>query len=218
MTWLYVLLGSLLGVSFLLFSKVKVGATYKDSLRLKISYLFISFDIPSEKKREKHKGKEKRPKKEKPKKEKTKKEDSFFSKHGTAGLLEILTEVLTYVNKNFRRLSHLVISDLSIDFRVGSASASTTAIKYGVVCSVVYPLVSGILGVCKHKKYTVSVTPDFDLKKSKAYAYALFSVRLFFLLDLALRVGLNSIRLYSNIKKGKYYRKEEGAENDNTSN
>jgi len=209
MTWLYILIAIFVLLFILLFSSVKVTAKYEEALSLKVSYLFLKFDIPSEKKKEKE---------EKPKEKKeAKKGDSFFKKHGASGLIEILTEVLRFVNKHFKKLSHLIISDLSVDIVAGDNDAASVALTYGKLCGVVYPIVSGILGIIKHKKYKVSVTPDFNLKKTKASAYAVLSMKLIFLLNLLLGLGVDGIKLYLNIRKGKYYKKEDGAENDRTS-
>ena len=209
MTWLYILLVFLFLLLVLLFSNVKVSEKYDEELTLEIRYLFIKFKYPNTKERKK---------KEKPKKETQKKKgDSLFKKHGVSGFIAILKDILEFVNKHFRKLKHLIVSDLSVDVIASGDDAGKTALVYAELCGVIYPLVSGILGVLKYKKYNVSVTPDFNGKKIKASGYAVLTMRLFFLINLLIGMGVDGIRLYLNLRKGKYNKKEDGAENDRTS-
>lgn len=210
MTWLYILIAVFLLLFLILFSNVKVTTKYEEALSLEIKYLFLKFKFPSEK--------EKKKKKEKPKKETQKKKgDSLFKKHGVSGFIELLKDILEFVNKHFKKLKHLVVSDLSVDVIASGEDAGKTALIYAELCGVIYPLVSGILGILKYKKYNVSVTPDFNGKEIKASGYAVLEMRVIFLICLVLGLGVDGIKLYLNLRKGKYNKKEDGAENDRTS-
>ena len=96
---LYIILGIIFFFALLFSVKVRIDAEYIDSFRLKLRWLFLSFDLyPMQKK-------EKKPKKEKPKKEEPKKEEeprpkekkpnpfqTFYENQGFEGVMQLVRD------------------------------------------------------------------------------------------------------------------------------
>lgn len=71
-----------------------------------------------------------------------------------------------------------VIENLKLLLKVSSGDdAAQNAIKYGKVCSAVYPSMGFICSNMKVKKYEVNVVPDFISQENKAQFALSLSVR-----------------------------------------
>lgn len=71
-----------------------------------------------------------------------------------------------------------VIENLKLLLKVSSGDdAARNAIKYGKVCSAVYPSMGFICSNMKVKKYEVNVVPDFISQENKAQFALSLSVR-----------------------------------------
>lgn len=189
---LYILLGIILLLILLLSIKVRIDAEYIDSFRVKLRWLFLSFDLyPMQKK-------EKKPKKEKPKKEeppkaqeevpKEKKPNpfkTFYENQGFDGVMQLVRDSADAVGGLMKSVKkHLIIDELFLWIVIShNHDAAQTAIEYGEACQDVYPAMGFICSNLKVKKYDVEIEPDFIGTFSSAqFAFAL-SVRPIFLIN-----------------------------------
>lgn len=189
---LYILLGIILLLILLLSIKVRIDAEYIDSFRVKLRWLFLSFDLyPMQKK-------EKKPKKEKPKKEEPPKEQeevpkekkpnpfkTFYENQGFDGVMQLVRDSADAVGGLMKSVKkHLIIDELFLWIVIShNHDAAQTAIEYGEACQDVYPAMGFICSNLKVKKYDVEIEPDFIGTFSSAqFAFAL-SVRPIFLIN-----------------------------------
>ncbi len=191
MVALYIILGIILFFVLLLSIKVRVDAEYIDSFRLKLRWLFLSFDLYPMKKKEK-KPKTEKPKKEEPKKEteeqpKVKKPNpfkTFYENQGFDGVMQLVRDSADAVGGLMKSVKkHFIIDELFLWVVIShNHDAAQTAIEYGEACQDIYPAMGFICSNLKVKKYDVEVEPDFIGTFSSAqFAFAL-SVRPIFLI------------------------------------
>ncbi len=189
---LYIILGIIFFFALLFSVKVRIDAEYIDSFRLKLRWLFLSFDLyPMQKK-------EKKPKKEKPKKEEPKKEEeprpkekkpnpfqTFYENQGFEGVMQLVRDAADAIGGLMKSVKkHLIIDELFLWVVIShNHDAAQTAIEYGEACQDIYPAIGFICSNLKVKKYDVEVEPDFIGTFSSAqFAFAL-SVRPIFLIN-----------------------------------
>ncbi len=202
MTALYIILGIIALIVILFSIKVSVTAEYADSFSLDVQWLFIKLhifpqteeqkakrEVKKAKKEEKKKKKKKKPEKEKPKEEK-KEEDKpsepkknifkdFYENQGFGATVELVQTAAAqlggFLGSVYRAF---VIENLQLLLKVSSGDdAAQNAIKYGKVCSAVYPSMGFICSNMKVKKYEVNVVPDFISQENKAQFALSLSVR-----------------------------------------
>ena len=170
----WVLLGLVALVLLALCVRVRFRIEYSDeNTSVLLKWLFLKIPVyPSNKpKKEKEEKKEEEPEKKEEKKEEEKKEekpqgDSFlktlYEAEGIDGLVAILKKVMSYTKTFFSNLLHsLVIDQLYLDVCCTRSDAASTAIYYGEVCAVLFPLLGSLASRCRMKKYDVNVYPDF---------------------------------------------------------
>ncbi len=172
---LYIVLGILLLVLLLLWLPIRITASYRERLELKISYLFLSFQLvpppeESEKKRARRERKEaraaKRESKKKDKGQKEQEHSSFFKElwqeRGLSGFLHFMTETGKIAAEAARRiLRHALLKRLDVVVEAGGEDAAAAALDYGRLCAVVYPVCGLLLDLCHHRRYQVAVRPSF---------------------------------------------------------
>ena len=61
-----------------------------------------------------------------------------------------------------------VIDELYTDVRCSKQDAAETAVYYGEVCSVLFPLFGALASKCRMKKYDINIYPDYLAKHSDA--------------------------------------------------
>ncbi len=172
MTALYIILGIILFFLLLLSIKVSITVHYDDELYVSLGWLFLKFNILP--KKEEHKKAKTKKKKEKKKEEKAdetvpepkKKKDNmfirFYKNRGFAGVLRLINDAATAIGGMFRRIGRAFLFDeLFVSLTVGSGDSADTAIKYGKVCSAVFPAMGFIVSNMRVKKYNTEVNPDF---------------------------------------------------------
>lgn len=200
--------------------KIEITAEYKNKLKLIIKVLFIKKVIvkkfneekteQQKKKEEKkpQKKKQKKPKKgkkqktENPKKENKSPFRKFFEQQGISGLIEIVKQLLILIKGTFRYFfKHFKVHKLVVRITVAEDEASKTAINYGRVSAVVYPLIGQLAYALDFEEYKVNVLCDFDEGgKSNAYLYMYGSVRIIFLIVLALKAAVRALKTYLKLK------------------
>ncbi len=175
MTALYIILGILLFLLVVLSLPVNIYAEYKDSFVLAVRWLFVKIYIypPSDKKKKKPK-KEKKPKEEKPKEEAQKEEPAttaepkenfiktFYNNQGVPGILELISSIAKKLGAGLKGIGRsFYIRRLWLRINVGGGNSADVAVKYGKMCSGVYPAMGYILSVVHSKNCSVKVQPDF---------------------------------------------------------
>lgn len=200
MTALWIILGIVAFIFVLLICPLSVSLIYDGEVELKIRYLFLCFKIlpPKEKK-------PKEPKPEQPKK--TEKSDSkseeknknpikdFIKKKGTDGLIELLKKMAEIIMKATKTItSHLVISKLDINVLVVGEDAADTAMKFGYLCSAVYPIVSIIESNIKKCNHNENIVAGFNDSETKIYLVLKARIKPLFIIGAALRALFRGIK------------------------
>lgn len=198
MTALYIILGIIVLIVILFSIKVSVTAEYADSFSLDVQWLFIKLHIfpqteEQKAKREAKKAKkeEKKKKKKKKKPEEEKKEEDkpsepkknifkeFYENQGFGATVELIQTAAAQLGGFMGSIYRaFVIENLKLLLKVSSGDdAAQNAMKYGKVCSAVYPSMGFICSNMKVKKYEVNVVPDFISQENKAQFALSLSVR-----------------------------------------
>ena len=193
---LYIILAVIALIVILFSIKVSVTAVYDETFTLDIKWFFIKLRIYPEdeekkakkeaKKAEKEQ-KKKNSKKEKPKKEKTEESASpkgnifkdFYNNQGFAATVNLIRTAAAQLGGFLKGVYRaFVIENLTVLLRVSAGDdAAQTAIKYGKVCSAVYPAMGFICSNMKVKQYDVNVVPDFISAENTATFKLSLSVR-----------------------------------------
>lgn len=202
MTALYIILGILLLLFLITLIRVQVFAQYTDTLALTIKVLFFKIRLLPAKEKKKEKPKKEKPKEKKPpekkpeKKEKEKKKKpSYLSKlkekKGLSGLLSLFTSLAKIAMGMLKRIfSHIVIKKLDVGITLSGEDASSVAVNYGRVCSVLYPAVNVITAATVCKNYNVVVEPIFDPDKdTQVFADVHAYLRIIFVLSAAIKAA-----------------------------
>ena len=195
MTALYIILGTIALIVILFSIKVSMTAEYADSFSLDVQWLFIKLHIfpqteeQKAKKAAKKAKKEEKKKKKKPEEEK-KEEDKpsepkknifkeFYENQGFGATVELIQTAAAQLGGFMGSIYRdFVIENLKLLLKVSSGDdAAQNAIKYGKVCSAVYPSMGFICSNMKVKKYEVNVVPDFISQENKAQFALSLSVR-----------------------------------------
>ena len=194
MLWLYILLGIVLFFAIILAIPIKVCVQYKKQFfcRLRIGFVKIILYPPvPKKKKPKKKKKTEQPQKPAPKKEE-KPNDNFLKELG-------LSELAAGVLKDF--FAHIIIKSFALSIKVGGKDAADTAINYGKVCSVVYPLTSAVISSMKYTHYGVDILPDFtEGAETKIEFFAIFKTRIAHLVKIVLKHGFKALKMLMELK------------------
>ena len=177
MTALYIILGIIAFFVIVLSIPVVLDLEYTDAVRCKVSWLFLKFDIypfPEKKKKEekpKKEKKEEKPEEKKEEKPKQKKENflkTFYNNQGLSGVLELLNNCVAALKRfSVKFIKRAVIfKKFHLDIHITEDDAAATAIKYGKVCSALYPSLGFICSNMKVKDYKVNVLADYCGEKT----------------------------------------------------
>lgn len=201
---LYIIGAIVLIIAFLLFAPITLKLEYDEQFNARVRYLFISFKIPSEEKKEKTRKKKKKSKKKKSKKkdkgqaENAQEKKSFTEKNiaiikkafkfkGFEGAKKIISLAAYIVSKVSRLIKrHLIIKELHVVMAVGADDAAETAVNYGKTCAYIFPSLGLICNTMKVRKYYADIHPDFLRQKSRAYIYANLKIRPVFVIGMGI--------------------------------
>lgn len=201
MLWLYILLGLILLVMFVMLIPVRVYAHYHREFECTLYVGFVRLPIyPPKPKKERHK---KKLKTSEPKKQESKKEKkSLVKEKGVVFVLELVKKIADLANtvlKDF--FKHILIKKLQLSIKIAGSDAADTAIKYGQCCSAAYPAVSIIASSMNCPKYGVDILPDFN-ENAKSDIKFEFMARVFVfrLVILVIKHGFRALKLLSELK------------------
>ena len=181
MTALYIILGVVLFFVAVLSIPVVLDMEYGDVFKLRVSWLFVKFNILPKDESKKKPKKEKKPKDEKPQAEKAPTETSvtdapkkdnpikiFYEDQGVLGIVELINNVASYLGKFSKGfLKSIYIKKLRIRIWVTEGDAAQTAIKYGKFCQMIYPPLGFICSSCHVKDYDVNIWAEYCGDKTK---------------------------------------------------
>ena len=195
--WLYILLGILLFLAFLLFFPVFCRITYKESPIVDLEILFFRFRLYP------RKNKIKAPSH---KKQKTKKEDAKKPKAPSPSdpPLKQLTTLLSVLKENFPRLLTVLTLRLKrLKMKVASEDAAKTALLYGEASLALSAFLELLHGFCKFKEDAgaVSLEPDFSGSHTSLDAVLLLSTSLWRVASLGIRLCFGFLKKKRDKKK-----------------
>ena len=192
---LFIILAIVALIVILFCIKVSVTAVYDETFSLDVKWLFVNLRIypeDEEKKAKKAAKKAEKEKKKKPKKEKPKSEEEpassepksnifkdFYHNQGFAATVRLIKTAAAQLGGFLKDVyKAFVIENLTVLLKVSAGDdAASTAIKYGKVCSAVYPSMGFICSNMKVKQYDVNVVPDFISGENVATFKLSLSVR-----------------------------------------
>ena len=177
MTALYIILGIIAFFVIVLSIPVVLDLEYTDAVRCRVSWLFLKFDLypfPEKKKKEekpKEEKKEEKPEEKKEEAPKPKKENflkTFYNNQGLSGVIELINNCVAALKRfSVKLIKHaVIIKKFHLDIHITEGDAAATAIKYGKVCSGLYPSLGFICSNMKVKDYKVNVFADYCGEKT----------------------------------------------------
>lgn len=170
MIFLYIFLGIILFFLVLLCCPVFVNVSFRNSLRLKVKFLFFSFDLLPRKELSKI-SKEENFIIEEDKIKSDLVNNKFFSiikERGFFGFLKILKQILEILISSAKKiLKKIHISSFDLYLLVASENAAKTAINYGKVYAFISYAESILLSNVAKSNYHIEVIPGFDESEPK---------------------------------------------------
>ena len=216
----WVLLGILLLIVAALFVRVGVAAEYSDDgTSVIVKWLFLKIPLYPREKKEKpeEEAQEETPveaaaveKPEEPenpeendkKKEKKKKpegKESFlhllYRTNGIDGILLLVHRIFSYLGSFFGDLlKGVVVDELQLNMACTKKNdAAETAIYYGEVCSVLFPMMGAVAAKCRIKKYDVNVYPDYLARFSRASFFVRLHITPAYFIGITVLLGVRMI-------------------------
>lgn len=211
MTVLIIIFIVLLVLFLLSLINVKIILEYKEKLSIVIKILFIKIDFI--KKKDKKKPKKTKPKKNKKTKAKQTKEEKLkpkkknplkvlLDKQGVTGFVELLKDALRLVKGIlggfFKRL---IIHNFNVKISFAGEDASDTAVGYGALCSVVYPIMGQLYSRLNVKDYTVDILCNFNQNAKTEVDCSLYAtIRICHIISIAIKTLLKAGKTYINMR------------------
>lgn len=93
----------------------------------------------------------------------------IYNSQGVDGLISIAKKTVNYIGTFVGRMMRtLVIDEFYVDVKCAKNDAAETAIYYGEVCSILFPLLGSLVSKLKVRKYDINVYPDYLARHSSA--------------------------------------------------
>ncbi len=171
MLFVYILLGLLATVALVLLVPIYGRVVYDgEQLRVRVRVLGVPITLlprpekarpdTGDKPRRTGKGKKTTP-------SKWQELTQMFREDGPAATLHYLTELARLAGQAVGRLLRAVTVDkLQLELLVATSDPADTAVRYGQVCSVLYPALAAISGPVRMRRRHLRVEPNFLLEKS----------------------------------------------------
>ena len=189
----------LLIIAAVLFLPLDAIIEFKDDFFFKLKFSGIGiFKLNPDKKKKEEKTENNQPS-NKTTREKENKASTYFKKlkekHGFSGTIKLLLGFLRDLIPHIRKLlKHIKIRNVVIDIIIAEDDAAKTAIEYGGVCAVAYPVLSGLESVAGVKYKAINIKSDFEGQNSSFAFKGDIRTRIIFLL-------IALIKVYSEYKK-----------------
>ena len=166
MTALYIIGGIILLIALRLILPITAQIDFKDDFFVKVKYLGITvYKITPD---EEQKPNEKAEKTEKPKEKQKGLFTKLTEKHGFKGAVkEMVSFALDILKKTKKQILKIKLRNIKIDLIVVGSDAAQTAIEYGAVCSMVYPVLSVVEQNLNVKYKKINITAGFKQTDSQ---------------------------------------------------
>ncbi len=190
-----IVVGLILAIILLIvLSPIKAFVSVSDGAFLKIK--FLSFTVYSYDSKVEPKTKKQVEKKEK---EKTDIKTTLAKITNTTNnydkLITLINMLKSILSKFQKLLKHTVVKDFKFNITVAREDAADTAIKYGKVCSLVYPIAT-LFGKCVNfKPEDISVYSDFSGADTNFNLEFLVKLRVIYLLGFAVSSVFDILKL-----------------------
>ncbi len=221
---LYILLGIVVFLAFILFLKATVTIEYRDDVVLTVSVLGIiririlptkqkkvRLGHYSKKKIERRKKKQLKKELEKERKKQAKKEANKIKKEQKKNIsqrekarkptlaenLEMIKDILAMFFTRFFKHFKIKVARLRIDLATGDPAS--TAILYGAVCQAVCPIAAFLekfTNINELEGADISVSPNFTAESTSVDIKIAFSLRVWHLVD----IGLRALKIFIKTK------------------
>ncbi len=180
MVFLIILAVLLLLIALILLVPLKVKLDFNEALRVEVS-LFSRwvFVYPEPIGRKLKREKKKALKKLQPEPKKNFLKDYFRKKGVCGGVCEIAQVVKTILLRVFRLLKRVKIERCDLRFVVATADAANTALTYGRVCAVLFPLFTVISERYGKNCAKLDVSTDFEVKNPELEFHLVAELRLY---------------------------------------
>ncbi|MCD7774244.1 MAG: hypothetical protein LUH40_01510 [Clostridiales bacterium] len=179
---LCIIIGIIVLIALVLNIRAHIHVEYEDEVTAYAKWAFLKIPLlpRPEKEPKPKKEKKKEEPKEEPKEEKEPKPKgpnplkTFYENEKLEGILDILRRLLSLIDKFGRRLANsFVIDEMFLDITVSRDDASETALEYGKVSQVVFPVAGAVCANCNVRKYSINIDPDYIGKGYNEYAFSL---------------------------------------------
>lgn len=118
------------------------------------------------------------------------------SKHTIDMVIEVFGYLKVILSKFKCLLAHTRFKRIVLDLSIATNDASVTAITYGRVCSVVYPLIKILDSTAlKFEPKYLSIKTDFVNSQLKLYSSGVIKVKLVYILGFVVSTALSVIKL-----------------------
>ena len=116
-------------------------------------------------------------------------------KYGFSGAVKQIFELIKDILPHIKRLlKHIKFKRVIFDIVIAEDDAAKTAIEYGRICAVAYPLLSALEAIANIKYKAINISSDFGSKNSEFSFEGIIRTRIIFLL-------IALIKVYSEYKK-----------------
>ena len=144
-------------ITALLFIPIYVFISFTDKLALEIRFCFLRFKVTDRKHNVKSE------KNIVIKDENKNKFKDILKERGLSGFLNLLKDIASASSVAIKNiLKHLKVDRFVLNITVRSEDASGTAIKYGKICSTVYPLVGILKSKMNMRNHVININHDFQ--------------------------------------------------------
>lgn len=175
---LIIILSVLALLVFLLFFRFKVQIDYDGDFHYRVKLLFFTYRIKNKnegKNKQKHEKKKKKSGKTKPKPGAAFKIDI----NNIERFLDIFKEIWEKTSPLLEKLRKgILIDNFILDLTVGGDDAAITAITYGTVCAVVYPVEALLEDLVRVRNKKLNIKTDFNGENSSLGFYVSAGIRL----------------------------------------
>lgn len=127
-------------------------------------------------------------------------------KYGFSGAVKQIFELIKDILPHIKRLlKHIKFKRIILNINIAEEDAAKTAVDYGRVCSVAYPVLSYFESIASVKYKAVNISSDFESKQSQFDFSAVIRARIFFLIIAAIKIYFVykdfKVRVYKDERK-----------------
>ena len=166
---LLITLGIIAFLLLVLIVPVFLTASFDGGLLIKVRVMFIPFTLyPRPPKPEKKLIKKSEKKAKKEEKKEISRSEELLREEGITAVLSYYKEMARLLGTAAKRLLRTITVDrLRLNIVVASDDASQTAVHYGRVCAVIYPIQALMESAIRIRRRNITIKPDFMQEKAR---------------------------------------------------